>query len=91
MMNIGVFQPGFQNGPQYSPTNLIISVDQSIGKESLRKAIKEYNAEILYDYNIIPSMAIKIPPGKEIGDAIEYFKKVNGVIGVERDGIAHTC
>ena len=32
-------------------------------------------------------MAIKIPPEKNIEDAIEFFKKVHGVIAVERDGI----
>ena len=90
-MNIGVFQPGIKQGPQYSPTNLIISIDQNVGKEPLRKAVQEYNAEVLYDYNIIPSMAIKIPPGKDIQDAIAFFKKVKGVIAVERDGIAHLC
>ena len=90
-MNIGVFQPGVKHEPQYSPTNLIISVDNSIGKGPLKKAIEEYHTEVLYDYNIIPSMAIKIPPEKSIEDAIEFFKKVEGVIGVERDGVAHTC
>ena len=88
-MNIG--QIGVHNQQQYSPTNLIITVDNNIGKEPLKKAIKEYNAEILYDYNIIPSMAIKIPSGKNLEEAIEFFKKVEGVIGVEKDGIAHTC
>ena len=88
-MNIG--QIGVQPQQQYSPTNLIISVDKNIGKEPLKKAIKEYNAEILYDYNIISSMAIKIPQGKNIEEAIEFFKKVEGVIGIERDGIMHTC
>ena len=90
-MNIGMHQPGNPPQPQYSPTNLIISVDNSIGKGPLKKAIEEYHAEVLYDYNIIPSMAIKIPPEKSIEDAIEFFKKVEGVIGIERDGIAHTC
>ena len=88
-MNIG--QVGVQQQQQYSPTNLIISVDKNIGKEPLKKAIEGYNAEILYDYNIIPSMAIKIPQGKNIDEAIEFFKKVEGVIGVERDGVMHTC
>ena len=86
-MNIG--QVGVQQQQQYSPTNLIISVDKNIGKEPLKKAIEGYNAEILYDYNIISSMAIKIPQGKNIEEAIEFFKKVEGVIGVERDGVMH--
>ena len=51
-MNIGLFQPGMNNQQQFSPTNLIITVDNTIGKEHLKKAIEEYHAEILYDYNI---------------------------------------
>ena len=90
-MNIGLFQPRMNNQQQFSPTNLIITVDNTIGKEYLKKAIEEYHAEILYDYNIINSMAIKIPEDKNIEEAIEFFKKVKGVIGVERDGIAQIC
>ena len=90
-MNIGLFQPGMNNQQQFSPTNLIITVDNTIGKEHLKKAIEEYHAEILYDYNIINSMAIKIPEDKNIEETIEFFKKVKGVIGVERDGIAQIC
>ena len=88
-MNIGGIKS--TNQPQYSTTNLIITVDNNIGKGPLRKAIEEYNAEILYDYNIINSMAIKIPAEKTIEEAIDFFGKVQGVIGIERDGIAHTC
>ena len=40
------------NQQQFSPTNLIITVDNTIGKEYLKIAIEEYHAEILYDYNI---------------------------------------
>ena len=90
-MNIGLFQSEKRPQQKYSPTNLIITVDNNIGKEPLKKSIQEYNAQILYDYNIINSIAIKIPPEKTIEDAIEFFKKVEGVIAVERDGIAHTC
>ena len=74
-----------------SLTNLIITVDSKIGKEPLKKAIKEYNAEILYDYNIICSMTIKIPPGKNIDEAIEYFKKVEGVTDIEKDSAVTAC
>ena len=51
------------------------------------KAIKEYNAEIIYDYSIIPGMAIKIPDGSDIKEAISYFRAVKGVVSVERDRI----
>lgn len=72
-----------------SPTNLIIMYDPQIGKEALLNAVKEYGAQLLYDYSIIPGIAIKIPEGTDIIEAIVFFEKVNGVTAVERDHIYH--
>ena len=72
-----------------SPTNLIIMYDAEIGKDALLQAVKDYGAELLYDYRIISGIAIKIPEGKHILEAIAYFSKVKGVIAVERDHIYH--
>ena len=72
-----------------SPTNLIIMYDAEIGKETLLQAVKDYGAELLYDYRIISGIAIKIPKGKHILEAIAYFSKVKGVTAVERDHIYH--
>ena len=72
-----------------SPDTLIISYDESIGKQPLLDAIEEYNATIIYDYNIIKAVAIKIPDNTEIEMAIEFFKDVEGVLFVERDHIIH--
>ena len=47
----------------FSPDTLIISYDETIGKEPLLAAIEEYNATIIYDYNMINAMAIRIPDG----------------------------
>ena len=44
---------------------------------------------ILYDDGIITAIAIKIPEGTDIHDAIEYFKKIKGVTAVHRDYIYH--
>ena len=77
------------SGEEYSPNTLIIMCDESVGKDPLRKAIKEYGAEIIYDYSIIYGMAIKMPDGVKIEDAIEYFRKVRGVVAVNRDRIQH--
>ena len=71
----------------YAPDRLLIMYDEEIGKEPLLAAIEEYKAEIIYDYSIIPGMAIKIPEGADIHEAMEYFKKVKGVVSVERDQI----
>ena len=72
-----------------SPTNLIIIYDAEIGKEAVLQAVKDYGAELLYDYRILSGIAIKIPEGKHILEAIAYFSKVKGVIAVERDHIYH--
>ena len=71
----------------YSPNTLIIMYDAEIGKEPLLAAIKQYQAEIIYDYSIIPGMAIRIPDGANIHVAMAWFKKVEGVVSVERDQI----
>ena len=72
-----------------SPDKLIIMYDEEIGKEPLLAAVEAYGAELIYDYSIIPGIAIRIPEGKDIRDAINYFKKVNGVTSIERDQIIH--
>ena len=74
---------------EYSPNTLIVMYDENVGKEPLVEAVKSLNAEIIYDYNIIPGMAIRIPNGSEIHRWIAYFKSVKGVASVERDRINH--
>jgi len=83
------FDFGFHPRPhqQYNPTTLIISYDSEIGKEPLKQAIEEYNAEIIYDYNNFSMMAIKIPSDKTLEEAIQFFETVNGVFMVEKDQI----
>lgn len=54
------------------------------------KAVKAYKATVLYDYKNFNGIAIKIPEGTSLEAAIEYFKKVKGVLQVNRDGIYKT-
>ena len=74
---------------EFSPNTLIIMYDTEVGKVPLSNAVKRYGAGIIYDYSIIPGMAIRIPDGTDIHKAMEYFKKVKGVVSVERDRINH--
>ena len=71
----------------FSPNTLIVMYDTDIGKEPLVEAVKTMNAEIIYDYRIIPGMAVRIPDGTDIRKAMVYFKDVKGVVSVERDRI----
>ena len=73
----------------YSPNVLIIMYDTEVGKEPLMAAVQLYGADIIYDYSIIPGMAIRIPEGKTLEEAIAFFKKVEGVLTVEKDRIYH--
>ena len=72
-----------------SPTNLIILYDPETGKEFLMKAVEEYGAKLLYDYSLMPGIAVRIPDGADILEAIAFFDKVKGVTAVERDHIYH--
>ena len=74
---------------EYSPTNFLVMYDTIVGKEPLLKAIKTYQAEIIYDYNIIPGMALKKPEDKTLEETIQFFRKVKGVVTVEYDFIHH--
>ncbi|MBQ6576863.1 MAG: hypothetical protein IJL91_03845 [Bacteroidales bacterium] len=73
----------------YSPDTLIIMYDTEVGKDPLLKAVEDYGATLKYDYSIIPGIAITLPEGAVMQKAIEYFKKVKGVVTVERDRINH--
>ena len=84
--NIGAIKKQI-GGKQYSDTRLVISYNTKIGKDALLKAIQEYNATIIYDMKKSPIIVIKIPQGQRLVKAIEYFKKIEGVLQVNKDGI----
>ncbi|MBQ2149942.1 MAG: hypothetical protein II434_00235 [Bacteroidales bacterium] len=85
----GVISTRLFEEEMYSPDTLLIMYDPETGKEPLLKAVKEYGAELKYDYSLIPGIAIRIPEGTDIHKAMEWFKKVKGVVSVERDRIYH--
>lgn len=64
---------------------LIIMYDASIGKEPLMKAVKAYQATLLYDYKNFNGIAISIPTSREETNAIRHFKSVKGVLSVQKD------
>ena len=72
-------------GEMFSPNTLIVSYDAEVGTAQLDKAIEAYGAEVIYRYNNINAVAIRIPDGKDIHHAIDHFGKVNGVTAVNRD------
>lgn len=67
--------------------NLIIFYDEKVGSSHLMQAAKEYEAKVIYDYQMMKAIAVSIPDGKPIEDAIAYFRKMKGVTSVSRDQI----
>lgn len=74
---------------EHSPTVFIVMYDKETGKDALLKAVKEYCCEVIYDYNIIPGMALKKPDGKSLEETMQYFRKVKGVLSVYYDRVYH--
>lgn len=69
----------------FSPNTLIISYDIEAGTASLDKAINDYGAEVIYRYDNINAVAIRILDGKDIHEAIQHFSAIEGVTAVNRD------
>ena len=74
-----------KDSTQYNPKTLIIYYNQNNGKKNIVEAIKQYGATILYSYNNINGIAISIPEGKTLEESIQYFKKIKGVVEVNKD------
>lgn len=73
--------------PQASqePKVLIIFYAAQIGSEPLKAEIKRYPAEIVYEYQTLNGIAIKLPETKSLTQATEDFSKVKGVLTVNPD------
>ncbi len=84
---VGVIAQASEAAPEHSPTVFLVQYDPETGKEPLLEAIKKYEATIVYDYNMMPGMALKKPEHKTLEETMEYFRTVKGVINVEYDHI----
>ena len=72
---------------EHSPDVFLVMYDKKTGREPLLKAIKEYQCEIVYDYNFINGMALKKPDAKSLEDTMQFFWGVKGVLMVEYNHI----
>lgn len=73
------------------PHSLIVYYNGEKGKNALKKAVKKYGAEVMYDYQNFSGIAIRLPNNKSLADAQAYFSKVKGVTQVSRNRIVHPC
>lgn len=72
-----------QDNPE--PQNLIIYYDQATGNEKLLNAAEKYGSEILYVYNNINGIAVTVPKGHTLKEAIKFYENIKGVLSVMED------
>lgn len=68
-----------------SAGNLIIFYDPAVGKDELREAAKKYGSEVIYEYKNFNSIAVTVPQGKTMEEAIRFYEKTSGVLSVMED------
>ncbi|QUB70759.1 hypothetical protein J4864_00535 [Prevotella multiformis] len=66
---------------------LIIFFDRKTGNKPLLKAIKKQGCTLLYKYKEFSGVAVKVDENQDIDKAIADFRKVKGVVSVNKDGI----
>lgn len=67
------------------PHNLIVFFNEAKDRTLLLAAARDYGAEVLYDYQNLNAVALKIPPHKSLDEAERHFASIAGVVGVNRD------
>lgn len=65
--------------------NLIIYYEPESGNERLLEAAKKYGSEVLYVYRNINGIAVTVPKGKSVSDALKYYTGIKGVLSVTKD------
>lgn len=67
--------------------NIIILYEPDAGNKALIKEAEKYGSKILYVYKNINGIAVTVPKGKTVDDAIKHFKNVKGVLSVTEDKV----
>ncbi|PRD57019.1 hypothetical protein [Sphingobacterium gobiense] len=67
---------------------LIIMLSEETSLEAIAEEAASYGADVLYKYNALNGLAVKIPESKSVNEAMEHFKKLQGVVSVSKDQIS---
>ena len=66
---------------------LIVFYDENeISLQNLKRKVKSYGAEIIYEYKEMKGIAVRISQGKSIEQGRKYFESIKGVTNVMKDG-----
>lgn len=76
---IGKQSEKFHTGDNRS---LIVFYNTASGKTRLLRSAQKYNSSVLYNYQNFNAVVLTIPDGVTPGEAVEYYKGIKGVLGV---------
>ncbi|WP_455019859.1 hypothetical protein [Kingella denitrificans] len=82
-------QPPQSAAPQYTERTLIVFYDPETGSGPLLQAVKDYGAQIGYQYKNLNGISILLAQEQDIEAAQQHFRNVRGVLSVSRDRIMH--
>ena len=85
----GSLKPPQSSTPQYTERTLIVFYAPETGSKPLLQAVKDYGAEVGYQYKNLNGISILLAQGQNIEAAQRHFRNVHGVLSVSRDGIMH--
>ena len=85
----GSLKPPQTATPQYTKHTLIAFYDPETGSGPLLQAVKNYGAEVGYQYKNLNGISILLTQGQNIEAAQRHFRNVRGVLSVSRDHIMH--
>lgn len=64
---------------------LIVFYDPATGSGPLLRAARHYGSDIVYQYEMFHAVALTVPRHKPLSKAIRYYRRVKGVIAVNKD------
>lgn len=67
------------------PHNLIVFFNDAKDRAPLLAAARDYGAEVLYNYQSLNAVALKIPSHKSLDEAERHFAALPGVLAANRD------
>lgn len=82
-----------EDSTMYNPGVLIINYTRTdTVRAALLAQVNQLNATVIYDYNIIDAIAVRLPEPHTLSAtnrAIQALKSLPGILAVERDRVAH--
>ncbi|MEQ4617644.1 MAG: hypothetical protein ABN482_06310 [Corticimicrobacter sp.] len=81
-----------ESGPDiraHAERTLIIMYDgtRQDSAQQVLAAAEQYGAEVLYQLNVVKAIALRMPEGQDVDQAMAHFRQLPGVLSVERDQV----